>query len=75
MQDIPKVWRTEASSTLLLNRPLNCAIIIAIIAPIAELSTKLVHPLMKGITMVAKIPSGNRPARNKANFSGNGTLF
>ena len=53
-------------------RPFTTAATKAAIAPIAELSTKDVQPLMKGIIIAKNINKGNRPALRSFNFTGSG---
>ena len=74
MQEIPSVLRTEFSNTSRVMRPLSTAARNAVIAPMAELSTRLVQPFTNGTIMAKKIPSGSKPASNSRYFSARGTV-
>ncbi len=69
MQEMASVWRTDASNTARVIRRLRIAAMNAAMAPMAELSTRLVQPLTNGTIIEAKITTGRTPARNRRNFS------
>ena len=58
-----------SSNTLRVNRPLNKAASVAAPAPTAELSTRLVTPIMNRPVIEKIMTKGKMPARSRLNFS------
>ena len=73
MHEMVSVLRTEFSNTWRVIRRFSTAAANAVSAPIAELSTRLVQPLMNGMIIAAKMISGNNPARSRRSFSARAT--
>ena len=68
MQVTSSVLRKVFSITSLFNLFLNNAAKVAVVAPTAELSTKLVTPITNRPVMEKKISKGRIPARRSLNF-------
>ena len=74
IHEIPSVLRIVASKTLQFNLLFAMAAIVAAVAPTAELSTKLVIPIMNKPVIKKKIKNGVMPALNTLSFSLKGML-
>jgi hypothetical protein len=72
MHEMPSVLRTEFSNTSRVIRPLSTAARNAVSAPMAELSTSDVQPLMKGTIMVRKMPMRQQARAQQAQLLGPG---
>ena len=69
MQLTPSVLRSVASITRRVSRPRSQAARVAVAAPTAELSTRLVTPSRKRPVIDAKIRKGRMPARSRRSFA------
>ena len=74
IHEIPSVLRIVASITFLFNLRFAKAAIVAAVAPTAELSTKLVIPIMNKPVIKKKIKNGVIPAFNTFSFALKGIL-
>ena len=69
MQLMPSVLRIVSSITCLVSRPLTSAASVAVVAPTAELSVRLVIPRRNNPVIEKNINSGTMPALSSRSFS------
>ena len=69
MQDIPRVFLMDSSMTFRVSVPLAIAAIVAAVAPTAELSTRLVTPIINRPVIKKKIKNGIMPAFKSFSFT------